>query len=257
MEADYDALLTLAGEVGYRLQVNGAEIYRVEESMQRLLRAYGAQSGEVFAIPSCIIVSLSTPRGAPVTRIRRIPAHGTDIYLLEAYNDLCRVLCERRPDFDEAQRLMARIEEGRRQFSFAQQLLGYFICTGSFSLFFGGTLRDGLCAGACGVAIGLCLSFMTRLRANLFFKTIAGGAVSGFLAVLFTWAGPGTNLDKIIMGALMALVPGMIFTNAMRDIMAGDLMAGISKTAEALLIGAAIALGTGFALSAVRAAGGI
>ena len=33
----------------------------------------------------------------------------------------------------------------------------------------------------------------------------------------------------------MALVPGIAMTNAMRDIMAGDMVAGISKAAEALL----------------------
>ena len=64
-------------------------------------------------------------------------------------------------------------------------------------------------------------------------------------------------LDKIIIGALMALVPGIAITNAMRDIMAGDMVSGISKGAEALLIGAAIALGTAIALGlAALTAGG-
>ena len=94
----------------------------------------------------------------------------------------------------------------------------------------------------------LCLYFMGRLGTNLFFKTLAAGAVSALLALGFTWSGAGQNSDLIIIGALMLLVPGMIFTSAMRDIMAGDTMSGISKTAEALLIGAAIALGTGAAL---------
>lgn len=63
-----------------------------------------------------------------------------------------------------------------------------------------------------------------------------------------TRLGVGQNQDLIIIGALMALVPGIAMTNAMRDIMAGDMVAGISKAAEALLIGAAIALGTALAL---------
>ena len=72
------------------------------------------------------------------------------------------------------------------------------------------------------------------------------------LAVLLTAAGLGTHRDLIIIGALMALVPGIAMTNAMRDIMAGDMVAGISKAAEALLIGAAIALGTALALGLTR-----
>ena len=256
MELDYDGLLRLTTEVGYRLQINGAEIYRVEESMQRILQAYGAQGGEVFAIPSCIIASLTTPDGQPVTRIRRIWGQNTDLEQLEAYNDLCRVLCECQPDLDMAWRLLDRVADGCRHVSPTGQLVGYFLATGAFSLFYGGSWRDGLCGGLCGVAIGLCLAFMTRMGSNLFFKTIAGAAVSGILALLLTWVGLGEHINSIIIGALMALVPGTLFTYAMRDIMAGDLMAGISKGAEALLIGAAIALGTGFALALARAIGG-
>ena len=93
---------------------------------------------------------------------------------------------------------------------------------------------------------------MTRLGANLFFRTIAGGAASALAAVALTRLGVGQNQDLIIIGALMALVPGIAMTNAMRDIMAGDMVAGISKAAEALLIGAAIALGTALALGLTR-----
>jgi len=70
--------------------------------------------------------------------------------------------------------------------------------------------------------------------------------------VALTRLGVGQNQDLIIIGALMALVPGIAMTNAMRDIMAGDMVAGISKAAEALLIGAAIALGTALALGLTR-----
>lgn len=224
--------------------------------MQRILQAYGVRGGEVFAIPSCMIVSLTTPEGQPITRIRRIRSHATDLEQLEAYNDLCRVLCESRPSLDTAWSLLERIESGCRHFSPAQELVGYFLATGAFSLFFGGSWRDGLCGGLCGVATGLCLRAMTGMGSNLFFKSIAGAAVSGILALALTWAGLGEHPDSIIIGALMALVPGTLFTYAMRDIMAGDLMAGISKGAEALLIGAAIALGTGFALALSRSIGG-
>ena len=113
--------------------------------------------------------------------------------------------------------------------------------------------RDDLC----GVALGGCLTFMDWLGANLFFKTIAGGAVSALLALLLTGVDLGQNSDFIIIGALMALVPGLIFTNAIRDIMAGDMVSGITKAAEALLIGVAIALGTGFVLSMARVLGGV
>ena len=88
LELDYNKLLDMVSEMGYRLMESGAEIYRVEESIHRLLEAYGVPRGEVFAIPNCIIVSLISPEGRPLTQIRRMPPHGTDIYLLENFKPL-------------------------------------------------------------------------------------------------------------------------------------------------------------------------
>lgn len=96
--------MALSAELGYRLMESGAEIYRVEESMQLLLHAYGVTFGEVFAIPNCIIVTLTAPDGRPVTQIRRVPAHGTNLDQVERLNDLCRRLCRGTPPLDEAGR---------------------------------------------------------------------------------------------------------------------------------------------------------
>ena len=252
MKLDYNELLEMVSEMGFRLMFSGAEIYRVEESISRLLQAYGAERGEVFAIPNCIIVSLTSPQGEPMTQIRRMPNHGTDIYLLERYNDLCRRLCRETPPFEEALDSMREIERTHKVYSLPVQLLAHFLGCGMFSLFYGGSVWDGLCGGLCGMVICLCMAFTSKLGANLFFKTIADAAVSAFVALALTAAGIGQNSDSIIIGALMALVPGIAFTNAMRDIMAGDMVAGISKAAEALLIGAAIALGTALALGLIR-----
>lgn len=249
---DYDKLINLATNMGYRLLETGAEIYRVEESVQRILAAYGLNSGEVFAIPNCIIVSIVTPTGRTFTRVRRMPSHGTDIDQLERYNDLCRRLCAETPDVDQALEKMDTLAQSARSYSLPVQFAAYFSGAAVFTLFFGGNLWDALCGGLCGLAICGCLTFLTRLGTNLFFKTVAGGTVSALTALLLVRSGVGQNLDFITIGALMLLVPGLIFTNAMRDIMAGDMVTGISKTAEALLIGAAIALGTGVALWLAR-----
>ncbi|MFR4088574.1 MAG: threonine/serine exporter family protein [Dysosmobacter sp.] len=87
---DSDKLLNLATSLGCLLAESGAEISRVEESVYRLLQAYQGKDAQVFAIPSCLIVSLMAEDGRPVTRMRRISAHGTDLELLERCNALCR-----------------------------------------------------------------------------------------------------------------------------------------------------------------------
>ena len=190
LELDYNKLLDMVSEMGYRLMESGAEIYRVEESIHRLLEAYGVPRGEVFAIPNCIIVSLISPEGRPLTQIRRMPPHGTDIYLLEKYNGLCRRLCQETPPFDQALRRMRAIARLHVVYPLPVQLAAHFLGCGMFSLFYGGTWRDGICGGLCGVVIGLCSALMARFGANQFFKTIAGAAASAVAAVLLTAAGP-------------------------------------------------------------------
>ena len=211
---EYDRLLNLSTEIGYGLLESGAEIYRVEESIQRILLAYGLTTGEVFAIPNCITVSLVTPEGKALTRVRRMPTHGTDIDLLELYNDLCRHLCVETPSMDEAEARCGAIRGRRRAYPFWVELGAYFLGAAFFTLFFGGTVLDALCGGLCGLSIALCLTFLTRLRTNLFFKTVAGGAVSALLALGLSLIGLGKNVDFITIGALMLLVPGRIGTSS-------------------------------------------
>lgn len=244
---DYDKVLNLGAELGRRLMASGAEIYRVEESVERLLRAYGLEP-QVFAIPNCLIVSITTPQGHPITRMCRIPSHGTDIELLERCNQLCRRLCRRPEPLDRALELVEELS-GRRQFGPRMLLLGYGMTTGFFSLFFGGGPRDCLCAALCGLAVGLCILFGQRITgSNIFFRTVVYAALASGLALVLVRAGVGRNLEAIAIGALMVLVPGMALTNAMREIMAGDIFSGLNRTAEVLLVAAAIALGSAIPL---------
>ena len=245
---DHDKLLNLGAELGRQLMTSGAEIYRVEESVDRLLTAYGAEP-QVFAIPNCLIVSVNTPQGHPVTRMCRIPAHGTDIELLERCNDLCRRLCREVPPIDQATHQVAHLTDGLRRFPPQILLISYMVTSAFFALFFGGGLRDCLSAALCGLAVGLCGLFGPLLTGpNLFFRTVISAAAAAALALVLVALGFGQNLDAITIGTLMVLVPGMALTNAMREIMAGDLISGLSRTAEVLLVATAIALGTALPL---------
>lgn len=242
---DYDKLLNLAAEMGYQLMASGAEIYRVEESVDRLLRAYGLEDPQVFAIPNMLLVSVTTPQGHPITRMRRIPGHGTDIELLERCNGLNRRLCAQTPPLDQAQEAVEGLRSNARAYRPAQVLLGYGLTAAFFTPLFGGGVQDGLCAFLCGLAVGVCALYGGKLiGANSFFRTCVLSAVASLLALILTRLGVGQNVDMVTIGTLMLLVPGVALTTAMREIMAGDIISGLCRTAETILLGTAIALGT-------------
>lgn len=245
---DYNQLLNMGADLGRLLMTSGAEIYRTEESVSRLLTAYGLDP-QVFSIPTCLIVSINTPEGTPVTRMCRIPAHGTDMELLERCNALCRRLCREVPPLEEAQRLVAELDKRCKRFSARTVLLGYAAAPAFFALFFCGGIRDSLSAAVAGLAVGACVLFGRRfIGSNIFFRTVICSAVAALAALLLVRAGLGQTLDAITIGTLMVLVPGMALTNAMREIMAGDIVSGLSRTAETLLVATAIALGTALPL---------
>ena len=248
---EYGKLLNLGAEMGYRLMLSGAEIYRTEDSVRRLLTAYGLTGGDVFAIPSCLIVSLNGEGGEPVTRVRHVLAHGTDLELLEQYNAVCRELCRETPDYERAMERLKDVERSARSFPNGVRLIGYFMVAAFFCAFFRGGPADALLSGLCGVLGAVCAMTMAKTASNTFFHTIAASAVSAFPALIagLLWS---MNQETIIAGAYMSLLPGLAFTTALRDIMAGDMLSGLTKVAEGILIAVAIVLGTGAAMGLVR-----
>lgn len=249
---NYDVLLEGCCEVGYRLLNCGGEIYRVEDTVRRLLAAYGLH-GDVFAIPNCLIVSVTDDEGKIHTRMRRATVSGTDIEGIERYNALSRQLCAHPPeDPGEILAMAQRTAQECRHFSPALQLMGYFIGAFFFSLFFSGGFAEAVVGGLSGFLSGLCVILLNRTRSNFFITTMAGGFVLGFVAYALLALGAPVNIQVVIVGAIMVLVPGLVFTNFMSNLLTGDIVAGLSTFTRAVLSAGAIALGTGAALAACQ-----
>ena len=245
---DYNTLLDLVTDLGYELSMCGAETFRVEESINRILKTYGIES-EAFAIPNLLIVSIETPEGIPMTRMRRIGFHGNDLDGVERFNGLSRAICNRKPEPKEARKWLTHVRGMARSYAMPMHLLGNFLGAFGFGYFFGGNTVDSLWAGVCGIVVGLVGKLMSELKANQFFSTIISAFCSALIAYSVAAFGWMDNVDASIIGTLMILVPGLLFTNAMRDIIYGDTNSGINRIVMVLLIAIAIALGTAAAWS--------
>lgn len=252
---NYEELINTATDVGSALLTNGAEIYRVEESMQRIFQAYSVPS-EIFAIPTCIYVTITTEDGKPITKIKRLYRRNTNLDRVEQLNALCRQICREKPGFKEIRRELQKINQ-RPDYGFPAQMLAFSLIAFSFTLFYGGNLPDALIAAICGAVMKIIVFWLERFHVNNFFINIlasCAGAAIAFIALQFNM---GLNPDKIIIGALMNLVPGIAITSFMRDLIAGDLIAGLIRFTESLLVATAIAIGAGIALAAVRTLWGV
>lgn len=249
---DLNALLDLATDLGYELAMAGAETFRVEESVRRCMAAYGVEA-EVFAIPNYLMVSILTEDGHPATRMRRIGSHGNNLDAVEKFNSLSRAICAQTPDPMEAMTWLTRTRSLVSVYPAPMVYLGYFLGAMGFGLFFGGNWVEGLCAGVCGMLVGLVDRFLEKRKANSFFSTIASAFFMALLAYFLGYLGIAKNPDAVTIGALMILVPGLLFTNAMRDMIYGDTNSGINRVVQVLLVAAAIALGTAAAWNTAAA----
>lgn len=240
---EYSKLLDLASDLGYELAMSGAETFRVEESISRILQAYDIDA-EVFVIPNCMHISIEPVIGRPLTRMRRIGVHGNDLDAVEKFSSLSRRICAQRPAPEIAAKWLEETRQQRRSYGFAMYMIGHFLGSFGFALLFGGSLADALCSGVCGLLVGIINRLIDSWGGNQFFRIIAAAFPMALLAYGMDALHLSDNTDCVITGALMLLVPGLLFTNAMRDIIFGDTNSGINRIVQVLLIAVAIALGT-------------
>ncbi len=244
---EYSKLLDVATELGYELAMAGAETFRVEESVVRVLGAYEIEA-EVFAIPNCLHISIEPVIGRPLTRMRRIGIHGNDLNAVEQLSGLSRRICAEKPAPEIAAKWLESAKKAKKQYPLPLFLAGNALGAFGFCFLFGGGIADAACAGICGIIVGLINRLMEHLGANQFFRIITAAFLMSIAAYTMGALGLCADTDAAIIGALMILVPGLLFTNAMRDIIYGDTNSGMNRIVQVLLIAMAIALGTGAAL---------
>lgn len=240
-------LVDIAIDIGERLLKSGAEIYRVEESLRLICNAYGADSTNVYAVPTSIIVTICRNGEAPVTNTRRITARGTDLDCLDKLNALCRSLCTNPLCIDEVRKKLQEIE-CRKVYNKWIIRMGFGFIGGFFSLLFGAGIIDACVSFCICFLLKIVLDYLRRNNVNSLFENIVGGFIVSTISYILNYAGIISHFDFVIIGSIMTLVPGLAITNSMRDLIAGDTIAGITKFAEAMLVAVGIAIGVALPL---------
>ncbi|MBQ8345450.1 MAG: threonine/serine exporter family protein, partial [Clostridia bacterium] len=242
-EADLYAnrLLCLALDIGESLLKSGAEIHRVENTVERICHAYGAVHVEVFAITSLVMASVRMKDNGYSSQIRRVYSSTNRLACLEHFNNLSREICRNTPPLDEADR-MIREAQKYKKYPFWVFLLGCGVAAGMFTVFFGGNILDALLATVLGCFVAV-LEQIHSAYINQLAKLMITSFMVGCLANLGVWLGFGAHADAVIIGTIMLLIPGLAFGNAIRDLLCGDILAGILKTVQSCLSAVLIAFG--------------
>ena len=243
---NWNDLLSLSLDIGEQMHVAGAEIYRVEDVIQRICRAYGATDVDVFTITSSIVLTIQEPNGQRWTQTRRIEKSKINLTRVDQLNKLSRKICQERPGYGECDALFREIMKTPR-YPMWVEYVTYAMIAAAFTLFAGGSWQDGVVSFLIGVLLRCYIGFDRKMQFNRVFSSIISSFVVAFLSFLSVRLKLGKSVEDIVIGNIMLLIPGVALTNSLRDMISGDTMSGILRFMEACII--ALAIASGFILA--------
>lgn len=247
---DYKLLFDTAVFAGELLMKNGAETYRVEDTMYRILKKSNLKTVQVLVMMTGFVATLDDPSMDSLTVVRRINSRGTDLELIDKVNVISREFCSDQIPLEVAFTRMKTL--WREPHESKRNLAAMAALTGGFAVMFGGSAMDVAVAAATGFLTAAVLFYCRKIHLHMFLENML---CSVFLAIVVGLAVtflPGEySRDLIIISAIMPLVPGAAITNAVFDTLHGDYLSGLARAAEAFVIAAAVALGIGIGMSLI------
>lgn len=243
MNASLEGILELASLAGETMLKNGGETYRVEATMEHIARACGCSKVESFVIPTGLFLTVVDQTGRSLTAIRRVRYRTINLDRIAKVNELSRRLVEQRINFNDASAILQRISRERTGFSLWPSVTASGMIGAGMGILIDGGVGEVVAAFMGAASVRYIAHVISRLHAIQFTYQFLGGMVAAALGILTNWLWPQVGKDIVIIGGIMPLVPGMAITNAIRDIIAGDLLSGLSLGMEAALTSVAVAMG--------------
>ncbi|MBO4605129.1 MAG: threonine/serine exporter family protein [Bacteroidales bacterium] len=232
-----EKVLETASLAGHILLENGAEIARVEETMERIARHYGVESQNFFVLSNGIFTTGQTG----YAKVEFIPFKGAQLERVAAVNQISRDIEAGRYTVEQARERLLEIRASKPKPAW-EQILGSAVGSAGFCMIFGGGLLDAAAAFVVGMLLWTFVVF-AGARMSKPIANIVGSALATLLCIVFHRIGFGVSLGNMIVGSLIPLIPGVAFTNGIRDIADEDYIAGATRLLDAIMVFFCIAAG--------------
>lgn len=254
---DEREVLEVAMQAGHILLENGAEIFRVEETIDRICRHYGMESGNAFVLSNGIFATAGSEREEYFAKVQHIPVSGTHLSRVAAVNQLSREIEAGRYTLSQVKQCLETISNmpGKTK---PVQVLASAVGSGCFCYLFGGSLWDSGAAFVSGMILYLFVLYVSGPHLSKIIGNIAGGALVTTVCIALYYLGAGSSFSHMIIGSIIPLVPGVAFTNGIRDIADSDYISGSVRLLDASLVFLSIAMGVGLVFTLFqRITGGV
>lgn len=240
-EKDLEKVAMLAGEI---LLTSGAEIFRVEETIQYILLSFGKEA-EAMVFSTGIFIHIKGDATQAKTMVKRVAERTTNLHRIYQVNMVSRQLCNGELDLLQANEQLELIRK-ENQYSNLGKEISFISVALFFCVLLKGSFLECMSAGVVGAILGMVTLLSNRLRFNSFCTNVLGAFTIGITALIISnYILPQINSDLLIISAIMPLVPGVTFTTAVRDILNGDYSSGVARMVEAVVTALAVAVGVG------------
>lgn len=247
--ADECAVMEVAMKAGRLLLENGAEIFRVEETMERICRHYHVEDPSFFVLSNGIFMTGGSGSGGRhFAHVEHIPVKGAQLDRVVAVNQLSREIESGRYTLEEADASLdaiARMPSKKRW----QQILASGVGSACFCILFGGSALDSAASFLAGLLLYAYVLLLSAPHMSRMIGNVLGGALVSAACVALYLLGLGDDLSHMIIGAIIPLIPGIPFTNGIRDLADGDYISGSVRLLDALVTFLCIATGVGVVIA--------
>ena len=238
-------VLAAAMEAGHILLQNGAEIARVEETMEKICAHYGVDTGEFFVLSNGIFTTAGHTTDHAYARVQHIPVKGARLDKVVAVNQRSReIVAGKHESIEDVERCLREIDAMPGETMWAQ-VLASGAGSGFFCVLAGGGLAECVTAFIAGFLLYIYVLKISAPHLSKIVGNIFGGMLVVLVSLAFHHMNIGVDIAHMISGAIMPLVPGVAFANGIRDIAGGDYISGAVRLLDAILVFISIAIGVG------------
>ncbi len=238
-------LIMLAGKI---LLENGAEIFRVEETMKIIAGHFQVNDLDTFVLANGIITTMKIEgKDSRTGQVKHIPLSPIHLGRVTEVNRVSREIVSGRYRVEDAMEELKRIEVLPYE---TKKLTILFagIGSASFCYLLGGTLYDSLVSFFAGFVLYIVLIMMQKAKTPEMLRIVFGSSLVTVVSILLYSIGIGDNINSIMIGSIICLVPGVSFTTAVRNFFNSDYLSGTVRLVNALLVSISIAVGVGIVM---------
>ncbi len=242
-------LLELCLRFGSMMNESGAESARTEDSIERILSAYGSENVSAFSLPTLVLITFKDQDGIILTSSKRIGSQEDNFEKIDALNNLSRELVNEQKSLSYFETELDAIAEVDKRDLVIKSFLGIIFASIGFNFIFGGDFINMLGVLIASTSTAFVNTLLSRAEINSTFNNFTSSFVGNIIVgALSSYTFLINNVSAASIAILMGLVPGMMLTNSIREILSKGYTSGLNKLAEGIFVAVSLAMGSAFAL---------